>query len=385
MSARSILLHSETFARFQAYEGYPWLFQRSQATVDLCRRNGLLEREGIELREPEPACLDALRAYHTQDYLEILEQANKGEFQESMLALGIGTTECPVYPGCLDYHRLIVGSTLTGVEVLAGEDTTLAFAPTGGMHHAGPDFASGFCYLNDLVLAILRLLEIGLRVLCVDIDVHHGDMVQETFYEDDRVMTISFHESGETLFPHRSGFVEEMGRGRGEGYNVNVPMPAGTGDEAFTWAFERVFPPLIETFRPDIVVAVLGADALASDPMSNLRLTTEGYCAAVQWIQRLSPKLLALGCGGYVLDTLSRAWTLAWAILNGIPLSEDTELLYGGVFRGDGLISLQDRPVFIPEETRRRTLEECQRIVQHIEMHHFSRLGIKPSIPSSRE
>jgi hypothetical protein len=133
----------------------------------------------------------------------------------------------------------------------------------------------------------------------------------------------------------------------------------------------------VEAFEPDIVVAVLGADALASDPMSNLRLTTEGYCEAVRWIQRLSPKVLALGCGGYVMDTISRAWTLAWAILNEIPLSDDAELLYGGVFRGDGLISLQDRPVFIPEETRRRTLENGKRIVQYIKAHHFAKLGIK--------
>jgi acetoin utilization protein AcuC len=376
MSIRSIFLHSENFAHFKAYDGYPWLFERSQATADLCRRNGLLEREGIEVREPTPADKDALLVYHTKAYVEVLEKANEGKFEESMLALGVGTMECPVYQGCLDYPRLIVGSSLMAVDALLKEDVRLIFAPTGGMHHAGPDFASGFCYLNDPVLAILRLLEEGLRVLYVDIDVHHGDMVQEAFYEDNRVLNISFHESGETLFPHKSGFVEEIGKGRGEGYNVNVPVPAGTGDEVYIWTFERLFPPIVEAFRPDIVVAVLGADTLASDPMSNLRLTTEGYCETVRWIQRLSPRILGFGCGGYVLDTLSRAWTLAWAILNEIPLSDDAELLYGGVFRGDGLPSLQDRPVFIQEETRRRTLEKCRRTVQYIEKHHFPKLGI---------
>ena len=151
----------------------------------------------------------------------------------------------------------------------------------------------------------------------------------------------------------------------------------GPGDEAFSWALEQVVPPLTEAFRPEVVVAVLGADALASDPMSNLKLTTEGYCGAIRWIRKLSPRTLALGCGGYVLEDIARAWTLAWAILNDIPLVEDAELLYGGLFRGDGLLSLQDRPVFIPEETRRRTTEECRRVVRYIRENHFARLGAR--------
>ena len=321
--------------------------------------------------------MEALRPFHTGPYLDALVRANGGEFEESMLAFGLGTMECPVYPGCLDYHRLVAGSTLLGVQALQEEGLVLAFAPTGGMHHAGPGSAAGFCYLNDAVLGILGFLDRGLRVLYLDIDAHHGDMVQEAFYEEDRVLKISFHESPETLFPHRSGFLEETGKGLGEGLNVNVPLPAGTGDEAFSWAFEQVVPPLTEAFRPEVVVAVLGADALASDPMSNLKLTTEGYCGAIRWIRKLSPRTLALGCGGYVLEDIARAWTLAWAILNDIPLAEDAELLYGGLFRGDGLLSLQDRPVFIPEETRRRTTEECRRVVRYIREHHFARLDAR--------
>jgi len=376
MTIKSVFLHSEEFAGFQAYEGYPWLFERSQATLELCRRNGLLEREGMEIRRPSRAASEALKAYHTESYLKVLQQANEGVFAESMLAFGLGSMECPVYRGCLDYHGLVVGSTLIGVDILKRGNVDLVFAPTGGMHHARPDFASGFCYLNDPVLGIHRFLEHGWRVLYLDIDAHHGDMVQEAFYEEDRVLNISFHEDPKTLFPYKSGFVDEMGKGPGTGFNVNVPMSAGAGDEAFTWAFERVLPPLADAFRPDVVAAVLGADTFASDPMSNLKLTTEGYCKAVTWIGSLASKVLALGCGGYVLDNIARAWTLAWAILNNVPLTEETELLFGGVFRGDGLVSLQDRPVFIPQETRRRAMAECRRVVRYIEEHHFPRLGI---------
>ncbi|MBW2125658.1 MAG: hypothetical protein JRH08_08170, partial [Deltaproteobacteria bacterium] len=119
---------------------------------------------------------------------------------------------------------------------------------TGGFHHAGKDFASGFCYINDIVLAITRLLKSYDRVLYIDIDAHHGDQVQEAFYDSNRVMTLSFHESGNTLFPFKTGFEKEMGKGKGKGYCINVPMPAGTGDDQFLWAFQEVFQPLIEAF-----------------------------------------------------------------------------------------------------------------------------------------
>ncbi|MFC1820374.1 acetoin utilization protein AcuC, partial [Thermodesulfobacteriota bacterium] len=284
MTIKSIFLHSEGFARFRAYDDFPWLFERSDATVELCRRNNLLDREKMEIRIPEMAPMEALRAYHGEAYLRVLQQANVGEFKDSMLALGLGTMECPVYPGCMEYHRLVVGSTLLGVEAMNQDGIRLAFGPTGGMHHAGPDFASGFCYLNDAVMGILRFLEKGLRVLYLDIDAHHGDMVQDAFYEEDQVLKISFHESPKTLFPHRTGFVKETGNGRGQGFNVNVPMAAGTGDEVFTWAFQRIVPPLAEAFQPDVVMAILGTDTLSSDPMSNLRLTTQGYCEVIQGI-----------------------------------------------------------------------------------------------------
>jgi acetoin utilization protein AcuC len=374
--SRAVFLYSDRFGRFKAYDGYPWIFSRSDVTMELCRKMGLLGREDMELRTPEPAPPNDLLEYHKEEYLSVLERANSGEFQEWMLEIGIGTMECPVYRGCYDYHRLIVGSSLMGADSILREGTRVVFGPTGGMHHAGEDFASGFCYLNDAVLAVKRLMDAGMRILYVDIDAHHGDMVQEAFYREDRVLNVSFHEDPQTLFPHNRGFVEEIGEGAGRGFNINVPMPAGTGDEVFVRMFEQIFPPVAEAFRPDVVVAALGADGLASDPMSNLRITTEGYCRAVELIAQLSPRILALGSGGYVLETISRAWTLAWAILNRIPISDDTELLYGGVFRGDSLPSLKDQPVFIPEQTRRVTMERCEAVASYIRSTHFALLGV---------
>jgi acetoin utilization protein AcuC len=375
---RSVLVYSEQLAKFQAYDGYPWFFERSDAALKLMRRHGLVDRADVTLVEPAPAPLDALRTFHAPGYLDALQRANAGVAEEQMLEIGLGTTECPVYPGCLDYHRLVVGSALRGVEALGEPDVRVVFVPSAGMHHAGPDFAAGFCYLNDPVLAIQRLLAAGRRVFYLDIDAHHGDQVQQAFYRDDRVLKVSLHESPETLFPFRTGFVQETGEGPGAGYNVNLPFAAGTGDEVYLWGFRQVVPPLFDAFKPDVVVAEIGVDVLANDPMTNLALTTKGYCDAVQWVRQTGLPTLVLGGGGYLRDSIARGWTLAWAILNDVPLSDDAELLFGGAFRGDGLYSLLDRPIFLSDESQRTAWAACRAAVDTIKANQFRTLGIAP-------
>ena len=374
---KSAFVFSELFEFFRAHDGYPWMFSRSRAAFDLCRANNFLDREDISIVSPEPAARNELEVYHSKAYLDLLQKANTGVFEEFMLKSGIGTLECPVYRGCFDYHSLAVGATMTAAELLNSGGRDVVFSPTGGFHHAGPDFASGFCYLNDVNVTLALLVEKGLRVFYVDIDVHHGDLVQEAWYEDDRVFTMSFHESGKTLFPWNSGFEAEIGKGKGRGFCVNVPLPAETGDEPYVWAFSALFPPLLKAFNPDLVMAVIGADTLHSDPNSHLLLSTEGYCQAVELIARQGRKIAAIGGGGYSLDSMSRAWTLAWAILNGFSIEDENEFLYGGQFRGDRIASLHDRPLFIPTETRDRTRRECERIVSYIEKNVFPIHGLK--------
>ncbi len=374
--SKSVLVYSEELAKFQAYDGYPWFFERSDAALKLMRRHGLVDRADVTVVNPEPAPLDALRTFHTPEYLAALTRANGGVAEEQMLEIGLGTTECPVYRGCFDYHRLVVGSTLCAVDALADPAVRLAFVPSAGMHHAGADFAAGFCYLNDPVLAIQRLLEQGRRVFYLDIDAHHGDQVQAAFYGEDRVLKVSLHETPETLFPFRTGFVGEVGEGRGTGYNVNVPFAAGTGDEVYLWAFRQVVPPLFAAFAPDVVVAEIGVDVLANDPMTNLALTTNGYCEAVRWVHETKLPTLVLGGGGYLRDSIARGWTLAWAILNDVPLSDDAELLFGGAFRGDGLYSLLDRPIFLSEASQQTAWSACRAAVDAIKANQFKTLGV---------
>jgi acetoin utilization protein AcuC len=373
---KTVLVHSEELAKFQAYEGYPWFFERSDAALRLMRRHGLVDRPEVAVLRPEPAPIDALRTFHAPEYLAALERANDGYAEEEMLEIGLGTTECPVYRGCLDYHRLVAGSTLRAVEALGDPEVRVAFVPTAGMHHAGADFAAGFCYVNDVVVGIQRLLEQGRRVFYLDIDAHHGDQVQAAFYGEDRVLKVSLHESPESLFPFRTGFVTETGAGAGAGYNVNLPFAAGTGDEVYTWGFKQVVPPLFAAFKPDVLVAEIGVDVLAHDPMTNMALTTTGYCDAVRWVHAAGVPALVLGGGGYLRDSIARGWTLAWAILNDVPLSDDAELLFGGAFRGDGLYSLLDRPIFLHEESQKTAWAACRAAVDTIKANQFKTLGI---------
>jgi len=230
--------------------------------------------------------------------------------------MGIGTPDCPVFKGLYDGAVLATGGTLVGAKLILSGEADVTFNPSGGFHHAGPERASGFCYINDVVLACIKLAEAGKRVLYLDVDVHHGDGVAYAFYDRRDVMTISFHQSGRTLFPG-TGFADEIGTGEGKGYCVNVPLPIGTYDEAYMKAFKSIALPLIGAFEPDIFVFELGADALAGDPLANLQLTNNVYVDIINHLLNFDKPILATGGGGYDVDNTVRAWALAWSFLCG--------------------------------------------------------------------
>ncbi len=368
---KSAFIYSREFLKFDPPQGFPWSVRRTEETYQLCKRLGLLDQKWVTVVSAKPARETDLLNFHEKTYIQILKKANKGVFKEEWLATGIGTNECPVYKGVYDYHRLATGGTLLGADLLIQGKVQIAFNPTGGFHHAGTDFASGFCYLNDIVIAIKKFLNNGLRVLYIDIDAHHGDQVQEAFYDLNKVLAISFHETPKTLFPFKTGFEIEIGKGMGKGYNVNVPLPETTGDKEFLQAFEKIFPPMAKVFRPDAVVAVLGADALFSDPLSHLNLTGTAHSEVTEIITGLSPRLLALGGGGYELENSARTWALEWAVMNGMGCSEDEEALFGGLFWGDGVCSLKDGDRFIPGTVNKKNKYELEKTLRYIEKNVF--------------
>jgi acetoin utilization protein AcuC len=202
-------------------------------------------------------------------------------------------------------------------ERLAAGQCRVAFNISGGLHHAMRDYAYGFCVFNDPVIAINHFVEKGMRVAYVDIDCHHGDGVQYAFYDTDAVLTISLHESGSFLFPG-TGFPQEIGAGKGRGFSVNVPLYPYTSDEVYLWAFDEIVPPLLQRFRPDVLVTQLGIDSHYLDPITHLALTVQGFTEAVRRLANLAPSMwLACGGGGYDLQAVARAWTSAYGVMSG--------------------------------------------------------------------
>jgi acetoin utilization protein AcuC len=260
--------------------------------------------------------------------------------------------------------------------ILSGE-TELAFNPSGGYHHAWPELASGFCYINDMALACIVLAEKGKRVLYLDVDVHHGDGVANAFYNRSDVMTISFHENPKTLFPG-TGFEHEIGTGKGKGYCVNVPLPVGTYDQAYMKAFEAIALPLIKAYNPDVIVFELGADALAGDPLAHLQLTNNTYAEIINHLMDFGKPILATGGGGYNFENTVRAWALAWSILCGADRDEDTSHAMGGVFleSTEWQGGLRDMALAVTEQQKNAVEPAIDAVVQKIKKTIFPIHGI---------
>jgi acetoin utilization protein AcuC len=310
----------------------PFKTQRpGQARKRLCGF-GWLGLPGRTEVEPLRASRENLLRYHSARYLDELERAAAGELTVEGLRMGLGTADTPVFRDLLEYGAWACGASLTAADLLLRGEADIAFALLGGFHHATAERAAGFCYVNDVVLACDRLATAGKRVLCLDIDAHHGDGTQAAFYGRNDVFTLSLHESGKTLFPW-GGFEQELGDGDGRGFNVNVPLPARTYDAAFLRAYERVAMPLIRAFRPDAIVLELGMDTLAGDPLTHLSLTNNAMVAAIEHLLALHLPILVTGGGGYHVENTVRAWALAWQTF--AEEHRDLELGMGGVMLGN--------------------------------------------------
>ena len=324
----AVFLHSPLLEGLSYPEDNPFKVRRAAMARKILRSMGLLT--DAQERSAPAADRAALETFHTREYLDAMEAAEGGDLGVEGLAMGLGTADCPVFKGMVACAAAAAGATLEAARLLLAGEASVAFNPAGGLHHAGPSTASGFCYVNDVALACLKLAEHGRRVLFLDVDVHHGDGVQNAFYDRADVMTMSFHESGKTLFPG-TGFPEEIGVGEGRGYSVNVPLPAGTGDDAYLAAFGELAVPLARTYNPDVIVLELGMDALAGDPLAHLALTNNAYAQVVETVMGFDKPILATGGGGYHPENTARGWALAWSILSGCDEPADAMPAMGGV------------------------------------------------------
>jgi acetoin utilization protein AcuC len=319
---RTAFIYTDLFSKFDYGPTHPFKISRLKLTHELIKSYGLLSLPNTQFIEAQMAEDKELLTYHDREYVEALKAANVGIEVSGAYGYALGSGDNPVFKGLYDWSKLVTGASLQAASLIDSGEVDIAFNIAGGLHHAMVSRASGFCYVNDIVIAILSILKKGRRVAYIDIDAHHGDGVQEAFYTSDKVLTISIHETGRMLFPG-TGFENEMGKGNGEGYSVNIPMPPHSDDELLIYAFNEIVPPLVDKFKPDITFSQLGVDGFFSDPLTHLNYTNNGYCEIVKKIKEISPKWVALGGGGYDIINVAKAWTLAWAIMNDIEIPDE--------------------------------------------------------------
>lgn len=320
MSPSAVVVWDEALLGYDLGGRHPLNPIRLDLTIRLARALGVLD--GVQLRAPVQATDDELRTVHSDDYLVAVKRAPRGRASH-----GLGTPDNPVFHRMHEASALVAGGSLLAAEEILTGRAARAVNIAGGLHHAMRDRASGFCIYNDCALAIRRLLDGGVsRVAYVDIDVHHGDGVQEAFADDPRVLTISLHQHPATLFPG-TGNSSDIGAPGAEGSAVNVPLPPGTGDDGWLRAFHAIVPPLLRAFRPEVLVTQHGADTHMEDPLANLALSVDGQRAAHRALADLADataggRWLALGGGGYSLfRVVPRSWTHLLATLLGREVS----------------------------------------------------------------
>jgi len=372
---KAAFIYSKELEKYHYPPEHPFNTIRAQKVREIINSLGLLSGNGRRELPPEPATRVELKKFHTARYLHALKTAASDKhWDNKALSMGIGTPDCPIFAGMYEYSVLAAGATLVGAKLILANETDAAFNPSGGFHHAGPERASGFCYINDVALACIVLAEQGKRVLYLDVDVHHGDGVAYAFYERCDVMTISFHENPRALFPG-TGFTNEIGEGEGKGYCINVPLPIGTYDEAYMKAFETIALPLIGSFKPDVFVLQLGTDALAGDPLAHLHLTNNVYAEVINHLLSFQKPILMASGGGYNIENTVRAWALAWSVLCGADTGNPA---VGGVMLAntDWQGGLRDRTLVISDQQRDSVMPAVEATIDAIKLKVFPIHGL---------
>ncbi len=367
----SIIVYSGRFNDYSYGEGHPFRPDRAGSTLRLINKEGFLKEPWMRMEEPRIIGRERLIESHDPTFIGALERANSGVWDESLIKFNLGGEDTPVFKNLFDYILLYTSATLTGVDLIINENANVVFNPLGGFHHASRNWAEGFCYVNDVIMAIDAFLAHGLRVAYIDIDAHHGNGVQSAYYKDDRVLTVSLHQTGKSLYPW-SGFEDEIGENKGQGYNINIPLPPGTDDESFEMVFDGIVTQAVNQFQPNVVVAVVGADTHKNDPLTDLNLTNNGMVEAVKRIRDYSKQLLLLGGGGYNVKSTSQAWCRIWAAANRKDSMPVYLTVLGGTFmsseglEGGEIVDLTYR---ITGEEKTKILDELDRITRFHKEH----------------
>jgi len=327
LSRKTVFIYDDAYLSYDFGPYHPLKPVRLKLTVELARSMGLLDCSNVSLMKPVMASTEQLLLFHRKEYVDLVNRSSK--VGEGLLDLG----DTPAFKGCFESSKLYVGGSIVAADLLMEGRADHAFNPAGGLHHARPSGASGFCIFNDpaIVIAYLKKRHKIKRMLYLDIDAHHGDGVMYGFYSDPSLLNIDLHEDGRYLFPG-TGFAHEIGEGEARGLKVNVPLPPETGDQTYLKAFREIVPRMAEAFQPQIILMQCGADSHFDDRLANLRLTTNCYEEMIDIVHSLAHKvcdgkIVLFGGGGYSLSSVARCWTLAFAKLAetqlGDHISED--------------------------------------------------------------
>ena len=326
MAASPLFIGSEIYRDTPFSQSHPLAIPRVSAATDLARALGWLGRENY--RESPRANPDDLARFHDPAYIDavIAAETHQALTPEDGRRFNIGAIEAPIYPDMFKRPATAAGASVLAADLVANAGTV--FSPASGTHHGRRDRASGFCFFNDPVLGLLRLLDGGLeRVFYLDIDAHHGDGVEDAFADDARVFTVSVHEAGR--WPG-TGLVED----RAGGMARNLPVPTNFNDTEMAYLLDNAILPLVRAFRPQAIMIQCGADALAEDPLSKLTLSNVSHCAVVAAVMPLSSRLIVTGGGGYNPWAVARCWTGVWGILNGFKIPNRLPIAAEKVLRG---------------------------------------------------
>ncbi|KAG0205096.1 histone deacetylase [Mortierella sp. GBA30] len=318
---RVAYFYDQNIGNYHYGPGHPMKPHRIRMCHSLVMNYGLYNK--MEIYRARPGSKKEMTAFHTDEYIDFLSRVspdNMDAYAKEQIKFNVGD-DCPIFEGLFEYCQLSAGGSMEGAARLNNGSCDIAVNWAGGLHHAKKTEASGFCYVNDIVLSILELLRYHPRVLYIDIDIHHGDGVEEAFYTTDRVMTVSFHKHGE-YFPG-TGEVRDVGAGPGKYYAVNFPLRDGIDDTTYKSIFEPVIQHVVDWYKPGAIVLQCGADSLSGDKLGCFNLSMKGHANCVSFVKKLNLPLLILGGGGYTMRNVARAWCYETGVAVGQEVGPD--------------------------------------------------------------
>ncbi|KAJ9140275.1 hypothetical protein P3X46_030942 [Hevea brasiliensis] len=373
---RVTYFYEPTIGDYYYGQGHPMKPHRIRMAHNLIVHYSLHRR--MEINRPFPAGSADIRKFHSDDYVKFLSSVSPESLADPshnrhLKRFNVGE-DCPVFDGLFGFCQASAGGSIGAAVKLNRGDADIAVNWAGGLHHAKKSEASGFCYVNDIVLGILELLKVHRRVLYVDIDVHHGDGVEEAFYTTDRVMTVSFHKFGD-FFPG-TGHIKDTGAGQGKNYALNIPLNDGMDDEGFRSLFRPIIQKVMEVYQPDAVVLQCGADSLSGDRLGCFNLSVRGHADCLRFLRSFNVPLMVLGGGGYTIRNVARCWCYETAVAVGVE--PDNKLPYNEYYEYFGPdYTLHIEP---PNMENLNAPKDMERI-RNILLEQLSKLPNAPSVP----